>query len=76
VGTRRLRILYISLEPECDGRSLVRIIHDFPGRLDKGEEFPTQVTETTHRDRGEPPEIFSVPSAVQWFGDTDTLNSL
>jgi len=51
-------------------------MHDFPGRLDKGEEFLTEVTETTHRDHGEVREMFSVHSVVQRFGDTDTLNTL
>ena len=42
----------------------------------KGKEFLTEVTETTHRDHGEVPEMFSVHSVVQWFEDTDTLNTL
>jgi len=53
--------------------SLPRIIHVFPGRLEKRKEFLTEVTETTHRDHGEVPEMSSV---VQWFEDTHTLNTL
>ena len=56
--------------------ALARIIHEFLGRLEKSKEFRTEVTETTHRDHGEVPEMFSVHSVVQWFGDTDTLNTL
>ena len=48
--------------------ALARTMHDFPGRLDKGEEFLTEVTETTHRDHGEVREMFSVHSVVQRFG--------
>ena len=56
--------------------ALARIIHDFPGRLEKGKEFLTEVTETTHGDHGEVPAMFSVHSVVRWFEDTDTLNTL
>jgi hypothetical protein len=55
---------------------LARIIYDFSGRPDKGEEFLTEVTVTAHREHREVPEMFSVHSVVQWFGDTDTLNTL
>jgi len=44
--------------------------------MEKGEEFLTEVTETTHRDHGEVPEKFSVHSVVQRFGDTNTLRTL
>jgi hypothetical protein len=54
-------------------KPLTRIIHEFPGRLETGKEFLTEVTETTHRDHGEVPEIFSVHSVVKWFEDTDTF---
>ena len=57
-------------------KPLTRIIHEFPGRLETGKEFLTEVTETTHRDHGEVPEIFSVHSVVKWFEDTDTFITL
>jgi hypothetical protein len=50
---------------------LVRIFHEFPGGLKKGKEFLTEVTETTHRDHGEVPEIFSVRSVVKSFEDAE-----
>jgi hypothetical protein len=56
--------------------SLPRIIHEFPGRLEKSKEYLTEVTETTHGDHGEVPAMFSVHSVVKWFEDTDTLNTL
>jgi hypothetical protein len=34
----------------------------------KAKEFLTEVTETTHRDHGEAPEMFSVNSVVQDSG--------
>ena len=56
-------------------RPLAGIIHDSPGRQQKGKEFLTEVTETTHGEHGEVTEIFSVHS-VPWFGDIDILNTL
>jgi len=55
---------------------LTPIIHEFPGRLEKSKEFLTEVTETTHRDHGEIPEMLYVHSVLKWFEDTDTLNTL
>jgi len=55
---------------------LARIIHEFPGRLEKSKEFLTEVTETMHRDHGEIPEMFSVHSVVKRFKDPDTLIAL
>jgi hypothetical protein len=57
-------------------KAVARIIHEFPGRLEKSKEFLTEVAETTHRGHGEVPEMFSVHSVPQRFEDTDTLNTL
>jgi hypothetical protein len=37
-----------------------RIIYEFPGRLEKSEEFLTEVKEAAHRDHGEVAEMFAL----------------
>jgi len=39
-------------------------------RADQGKEFRTEVTEATHREHGEVPEMFFVHSVVSEFTDS------
>jgi hypothetical protein len=65
---------------EClpaDGGSIVGSNFRFAlCRINNLREVAGEVTETTHRDHGEAPEMFSVHAVVTWFKDTDTLTTL
>jgi len=56
--------------------SLPRIIHEFPGRLEKSKEYLTEISETTNGAHGKVPGMYFVHSVVQWFEATDTLKTL